>query len=417
MGTLELLVCSECAAKNTIDGAFCRQCGFPLPIEVREEMKAEAEKLLIDGRQLLNDGRTHEAGLVADSVLEVDPMNANALALRGDIFEREGQFQEALETYQRVMEIRPDNAMDRIRVAHLEKLVAAEEIAVEEPRGSKRGVLLVAAAGVLLTSVGAALYFASLNSDVATDKWVASNTENVSGFDELNPTLVPTTPTGAGIQPPGPIVNPTGEGTTNANTGGRVERVQTNPNPGFNNNPGQFRENSLRPDVDLQPWDPMRNGVNRPPTGSENSSGSSSTATPVPDTQPETPAKPEEKEDPGVMELRVRQGSNENSNPGSSAGAMSADALIQKARNLYIQENYSGAAQAYEQAIKAGASTGATYQRLAQCYEKLGRRPDAIRNYRNAANAFDRQIARGNNSESVRAAKESCERAISALGG
>ncbi|MFM9872480.1 MAG: tetratricopeptide repeat protein, partial [Fimbriimonadaceae bacterium] len=123
------------------------------------------------------------------------------------------------------------------------------------------------------------------------------------------------------------------------------------------------------------------------------------------------------KEDPGVVEIRVKPGSENNNTAATNGGAMSVEQLIQKARNLYIQENYAGAAEAYEAAIRAGAGTGATYQRLAQCYEKMGRKSDAVRSYRNAVRAFDAQISRGNGSDSVRAAKESCERAISALGG
>lgn len=416
MGTLELLICAECAAKNTIDGAFCRQCGVLLPEIAREEMKAEAEKLLIDGRQLLNDGRTHEASLVADSVLEIDPSNANALALRGDIFERESQFVEALETYQRVMEIRPDNAMDRIRVAHLEKLVAAEEIAIVEPESNRKGILLVAAAGVLLASVGAALYFAGNSQATGLPEDLLAKNDNVKGFS-LDPTMVPFVPkdlNGAGTATGQSTPDAGGLGSAAIRNGGAAI---SNPSPGypggrFQDAPGEGGVPPYKPDVNLPPWDP--NGVAniRPENGSSQP------------TQPDTKSDPNDgktaeppKEDSGVIEIRKRPGGSESNNSGASTGAESVEQLIQKARNLYIQENYAGAAEAYEAAIRAGAGTGATYQRLAQCYEKMGRRSDAIRNYRSAVRAFDSQISRGNGSDSVRAAKESCEKAISALGG
>ncbi|MBL8067343.1 MAG: hypothetical protein JNM28_02750 [Armatimonadetes bacterium] len=410
MGTLELVVCAECSAKNTIDGAYCRQCGFPLPVEVRDEMKAEAEKMLIDGRQLLNDGRIDEAGLVADAVLEIDPSNANALALRGDIFEKDGMFAEALETYQRVQALRPDNAMDRIRTAHLEKLVAAGEIAVEEPHSARRGVLLVAAAGILLLSVGAALWVAGKPAGkVDTQGWVANRTENASGFNTLDPTMVPVVPSQTNIQSQGP--GATGASADPPPTTGTVTRYPSNPSAGYTTR--QDPENGLRFPTELQPWDPtagrtVPQNPNPPANATENTGA-----------KPEQPANTGEsqpKENPGVVDITVKKGSGVD-NPGTSAGAMTAEDLIRKARNLSIQEDYSGAAAAYEEAIKAGATTGATYQRLAQCYEKLGRKSDAVRNYRNAMGAFDRQIARGNASDSIKAARESCERAISALGG
>ncbi|MFM9874140.1 MAG: hypothetical protein ACKVQS_11830, partial [Fimbriimonadaceae bacterium] len=260
MGTLELLVCAECAAKNTIDGAFCRQCGVPLPEDTREEMKAEAEKLLIDGRQLLNDGRTHEAGLVADSVLEIDPANANALALRGDIFERESQFAEALETYRRVMELRPDNAMDRIRVAHLEKLIAAEEIAIVEPVSNRKGILLVAAAGVLLASVGAALYFAGNNSSNNLPDDLLVKTDNVSGFS-IDPTMVPVVPKGVdgnGVGT-GAVQTPNGssvDGGVNRNGGATYS--PSNPYSGYRGpvqgGSGDGGIAPFTPPVNLQDW-------------------------------------------------------------------------------------------------------------------------------------------------------------------
>ncbi len=422
MGKIELLTCAECAAKNTLDGAFCKQCGVALPEEMRDEMKAEAEKLLIDGRQLLNDGRTQEASLVADSVLEVDPTNANALALRGDIFERDGQFQEALETYERVMEIRPDNAMDRIRVAHLSKLIAAEDIAVEEPVSNRRGILLVAAAGVLLASVGAALFFAGNNSQSGLPENLIAKNDNVTGFT-LDPTIVPMPPKGADTTGQGTgsgnlqDLNP-GVGSTNTG-GGTATYSTSNPTSGyqpqFQRNPGEDGNAPYEPKVSLKPWENQGGvGTARPENGATNSGQSNNTDQ---GNSSSVAGPPDEKEDEGVVEIRVKPG-NENSNPGAeSGGAMSAEQLIQKARNLYIQENYAGAAEAYEAAIRAGAGTGATYQRLAQCYEKMGRKSEAIRSYRNAVRAFDSQISRGNGSDSVRAAKESCEKAISALGG
>lgn len=411
MGSLEMLVCEECLAKNTLDGRFCRQCGTELPEDLREEMKAEAEKLLIDGRQLLNDGRTDEARLVADAVLEIDPGCANALALKGDVFEKEGLFAEALEAYQRVAEVRPDHAMDRIRIAHIEKLVAAEEIAVEEPVGNRKGVLLVAAAGVLLLSVSAVLFMVSSQPKTDTSGWVVSN-EQATGFTEIDPTLVPTVP--GAVSSPEPSAQPTTESTTAITHDSPARRggfVQTRPDSGFvrAGSPSELGNAPFTPPVNLEPWQNPQPNTN------------TATARPADEVEGATlgaPEQPTEKEDdPGVIEIRTKP-QEQGNNPGaSSGGAQTAEELIQKARNLYIQENYSGAAAAYEQAIDKGATSGATYQRLAQCYEKLGRRGDAIKNYRKAVAAFDRQISRGSDSSSIRAAKESCERAISALGG
>lgn len=320
-------------------------------------------------------------------------------------------FAEALEAYQRVAEVRPDHAMDRIRIAHIEKLVAAEEIAVEEPVGNRKGVLLVAAAGVLLLSVSAVLFMVSSQPKTDTSGWVVSN-EQATGFTEIDPTLVPTVP--GAVSSPEPSAQPTTESTTAITHDSPARRggfVQTRPDSGFvrAGSPSELGNAPFTPPVNLEPWQNPQPNTN------------TATARPADEVEGATlgaPEQPTEKEDdPGVIEIRTKP-QEQGNNPGaSSGGAQTAEELIQKARNLYIQENYSGAAAAYEQAIDKGATSGATYQRLAQCYEKLGRRGDAIKNYRKAVAAFDRQISRGSDSSSIRAAKESCERAISALGG
>lgn len=414
MGSLDLLICEGCLAKNTIDGAFCRTCGKALPEDVREEMKAEAEKLLIDGRQLLNDGRTDEARLVVNTVLDIDPKCANALALKGDIFEKEGLFGEALEAYQMVSEIRPDNAMDRIRVAHLEKLAVAEELAVEPETNNRKGILLVAAAGILLASVGAALTMAGNSQTDPTDGWVVSN-EKSSGFAQIDAPLVPNTqgtvqqvPTvpvdqASPVSPPltgTPSPQQPRDGFTRSNSGSGF--VQANPSGDIGNSP-------LTPRVNLQPWQ------NPTPSG-ETPATTARPADEVPQPNNQTPTE-EPEPDPGVIEIRTKPAPANSGGSAASSGAQTAEELIQQARNYSIQENYGAAAAAYEKAISMGATSGATYQRLAQCYEKLGRRSNALKAYRQAVQAFDRQISRGGDSSSVRAAKESCERAISALGG
>jgi len=368
-------------------------------------MREEAAKLLIDGRQLLNDGRTHEAVMVAESVLEVNPIDADALALLGDIYERDGQLSEALETYEKVCELRPDSAIDRIRAAHLRKLVAAEEFAVDVPAERKRSLLLVAAAGVLLTSVGAAFFFASSGQPTIDKNLVAKNDSTIAGFSGLSPTLVPNVP-------PKDIKAEVDSSTSG--TSGIVGIGNSRPGYESNRTPptmGGGQENTGPYQPDLGPDWPGLN-TNGPRVVPQNPKPEEPTAKPA-----DPPKDPVAEEDPGIIEMKVNPGSSNNSSGGTAVDDLSAEQLIQKARNLYVQENYSGAASAYEQAIRAGANTGATYQRLAQCYEKLSRRSDAIQAYRRAVSAFESQISRGNSSSSVRAAKESCEKAIAALGG
>lgn len=401
--------CENCHAKNTVDGGFCRQCGAPLPEDQRQQVKEEANRLLADGRLLLNDGRSHEAVMVAESVLEVDPSNADALSLLGDIYEKDGQIAEALETYERVCEIRPDSAIDRIRLAHLRKLMAAQELAIDVPGERRRGLMLVAAAGILLLSVGAAFFFASSTPSQPDPNLVASaDAPDVEGFSGLTPTLVPNVPNGKENR-----AVPDGTGgadaqpqpTTRANIPDPLQPPRSHI--GFARSSVGGSVGPYNPQPNLPDWSSQ---VSITPSGQEPSTGSSTTAEPVDDPD----ATEEPKEDPGIIEIKKTPGSGDSS---AGSGAQSVDDLIRKARNLYIQEDYSGAARLYEQAIGMGAQTGATYQRLAQCYQRLGRRGDAISAYKKAVSTYEAQISRGGGSASVKAAKESCEKAIDALGG
>jgi tetratricopeptide (TPR) repeat protein len=404
---MRLVACGQCKTQNTLDSLFCRHCGAELPAEELEAMKSQTEKVLIDGRQLLSDGRTSEAAVLAESVLAVDPQCADALSLLGDAYEKDGDYSAALEAYQKVLEIRPDSPVDRIKVSQLEKLAAQEEIEVEPAGNPRRGLLLVAAATVLLASVGASFYLASLPQSVDTSRLVAEN-DQASGFRQFDPTLVPTTPQSSGAS--SADLSGVATGQTNDPIVGRdPTRFGIGGNSSGN---GGFVRAADPQNPQVAPFDPV---TRLTPVDSNGSASKKDTVTDNAELAANSGRQAEPKpEDPGVVEIRVKEGQ-ANSNPGAETVDVSADEWIRRARNLSLQEDFSGAAAAYEKAISLGMGTGATYQRLAQCYEKLGRRSDALKNYRHAVRAYDQQIARG--AENLRASKESCERAIEALGG
>lgn len=404
---MRTISCEKCETSNTVDSKFCRACGHALPELVAELIRQENVKLLEDGRRLLADHRLDEAKLVADSILESDPNNVDALALHGDVYEREGKIDEALSTYERVVELRPDSAIDRIRVTHLRKLAALQELEVEEPRDSRRALTLIALAGVVLLTLGSAAF---LSFPPQKPNLVATNTQptsEVTGFRSYSPALVPN-------------VSTTEQPTQNSTAGTVNNPISAGANTSTEPTRGGFRlPNSagytgpLRTEGESQvpPFNPPVNITPNQPTQPSNTTPQN--------TQPENPpaennGASEPQENPGVIEISAGNG---NSSSAASSNSGSAESLIQQARNLYLQEDYAGAAAAYEKAIQAGGGTGATYQRLAQCYEKLGRRSDAISAYRKAINAFEAQVQRGQGSSRIRTAIDACKRAIAALGG
>jgi Tfp pilus assembly protein PilF len=79
------------------------------------------------------------------------------------------------------------------------------------------------------------------------------------------------------------------------------------------------------------------------------------------------------------------------------------------ARDKFLSGDFEGAAVAYEKLLSSGGDPGLTNQRLAQCYEKLGRKSEAKEAYRRAIAAFE---AKGNQD-----ALETCRQALKVLGG
>jgi tetratricopeptide (TPR) repeat protein len=116
-----------------------------------------------------------------------------------------------------------------------------------------------------------------------------------------------------------------------------------------------------------------------------------------------------------VVDVRPSQngGITSGSQPAEDRGAR-IDTLIRVAREQQVIGSFAKAADAYEKALELGASPASTNQRLAQCYEKLGKKADAIKAYERAITAFERL---DQNDVRVQAQLESCRQALKLLRG
>lgn len=405
------LSCPACQTSNALDSLFCRACGTALPDDIRQALKAENMQLLQDGQRLLVLNRGEEARKVAESILEVEPENADAMALLGDAYERDGMLEDALATYERVVELRPDSPLDRIRAAQIGKTLAARQLAVEAPRERRNLVGAAAMAILLLFSVGAALTIASRPAAQETPSNTTPETTGPTAFRSVAP--VPTGPeTTAAPQAQTPAPG----------TSGLVASNTPNPPSAAIQGPLGGRSTPTN-DPGYAPLSPNM-PVNVSPSGAQPTA-------PVTQPQPEipapsnttaesggTPAEAAAQDDPGSIEIRVHPGARPaGNNPGSEQPASgSVDNLIRQARDLYTQGKFSDAARLYETALQRGASKGSTNQRLAQCYEKLGRRADAVAAYQRAIAAYESQINAGQGSARIQAALETCRAALRALG-
>lgn len=401
-------------------------------------------ELVADGQRVLGQGRAEEALMIADSVLESDPEFVAGLALRGDSLERLGRISEALEAYEKVIELKPDSTLDRIRATHLRKLASStDDLAVVPAVAPKRQALIAASATFLVfTALCASIYFATRPQTTA-----AASTDQKSDKPvvEAFPTVAPV-PTGPGTNATSSALPP-GETNTSAQPTGVAPGTNVNGQPGYinrtpsNNNGSSVlgRGDETEPDGNFRPLNPPLPGGGPLTITPRNDGQASNTTTgggqgngqksppPTNETGP-PPAVLDNKEkqsDPGTIIIKPSTGGS--TGTGSTGGqpvkddsdnAKSATALIAVARDAFLKGEYARAADAYEKALKAGATKGATYQRLAQCYDKLGRKSDAINAYERAIAAFQAMLANGSgDTDRINTAIESCRTALKNLRG
>ena len=92
--------------------------------------------------------------------------------------------------------------------------------------------------------------------------------------------------------------------------------------------------------------------------------------------------------------------------------------MVRTARSQYQVGNYEAAASTYERALASGADPTQVNQRLAQCYEKLGRQSDAVQAYQRSIQALEKAIASGKGDrDRLTTALDSSKQALKVLQG
>lgn len=426
-----MVTCTQCETLNGVDGKFCKNCGQPLPEEQLKEVIAREETLVADGFSKLNGGMISDAAMCAEAVLAENPRNAHALSLLGMCFERQDDIAQAIECYEKVLEINPDSPLEKIKVGHLRKALATQ-LAVR-PKDSQKLAYLGASAAGLLVVAGAAM-IAVLNSKPvqAAEQYpglVASNTstkkDDAAPFEQIRSASLTQEPRAANVNPnvaqPGgnpaattqdvqPIVNNQerpAPSTTNTGTTSQLPRPESNGRPAN-------LEGDIAPPVKVE----IPSNIKLVPTDEKPSQREESKD---PDPEPAESSKPEVQkpaENPGIIEIRRSNpnrpikgsGSQDVSQPSGNG----TQALLRTAREQYMLGKYDNAARTYERALESGANAGSVNQRLGQCYEKLGRQSEAISAYSKAVNYYE-GASKSDGSKSQ--ALEACKQALKVLKG
>ncbi len=378
-----IVACEKCGCANVSDSHFCRGCGFVIERE-RPETTASDLRMVEDARRLFAEGRCDQAALIATAVLDDNPYCVEALSVLGDCHEQLGYYSLALRCYRDIIAIEPESGLDRLRLQHLEKIVASGEIVVPKNRPNRNSMIGAAVAGALLfVSSGSALM-------VASDWGQKPESESSKPLIESQPFFpeppvasnrtdyapnVQTSPTRSeyqGLSQPEEkqVVSPLIARESVESNGGLL--------PGIT---GEVEESVLPVLID--------------PNSVQDSQSTASVAVNkiLGDPDPSV-LKPGPTDTAKARNMIVDVKPSKFSDPVSGTepvedNTAKIETLIRVARDQFVLGDYTKSADAYEKAITAGAPPSAHLQRLAQCYERLGRTNDAITAYQKAITAFE----------------------------
>lgn len=406
--------CEHCQARNSLDSLFCKSCGREIPAEALAAAKAENAKLVTEGYTMLGEGRTDEAELLGKAALEADPNSAGAYSLLGMVYERRGEHVGALECYERVIQINPDSALDKIKIQQL-RTHLSKNLRTDVKPSVMRAWLGGAAAVLFMGSLGAifAIYFA---------RPASAQTSNQSTVSQ--PTADAQVPFSQ------PLIKDSKPETTAANSGGVQPVDETNQEPITNDPPVRVAANgggSPRPrlnprrssgltqlpnpseggttevggpaedNTEVKPWTPPSN-VSLVPTGNRDLNDPApeggNKAQPT-NSQP-NPAPASSNDKKTIIDIKVRdKGNTRGGGESLESSPAGAEAALRAAQEQHLSGRYDSAAKSYEKARSMGNDSGSVNQKLGQAYDKAGKKSEAIAAYERAVNKLESDARSG----------------------
>lgn len=373
---------------------------------------AAREKALRDGRQLLAQRRLEEALLVSTELTLACPDQPEVFAFHGDVLDELGKTPEAVTAYERALSLDPDSALDRIRLEQLRgKLDAETDPLTAVPTDRRRRALNYAALAAGVVLVASALASIWLSRPANTEPLASSAPgERVLESQPFYPPA-PVPADSVNVQQPSDNIN-TADPDLPENVTTTPSEIRVSPviPGGSDTRPG---ENSQPTDDGFRPLSPTIVPDNTP------SDGATTHTDPNDANANDTPPEASEPENRGIVQISPSQGSasvgNSQSAGQGSGNSGYATQLFNEGRDAQSRRDYATAARFYEQALRAGLTTGSVYQRLGQCYQNLNRKAEAIRAYEQAIAAYRRQS--GGNDAVRQRDIAACEDAIRRLRG
>jgi len=421
-----MISCKECAAPNSLDSAFCKKCGKPLAQEEAIDARETVEKQLDHGFELFHHGRTDEAWLNVESCLIADPDNLRALSLKGLILERRGLVHEALECFEKIVSKDPNAALERMKLQTLRGTLDLRNN--ERPPQQQRLALGIAVCVTLLviSVVGAFAFSRRSQPQVVANTTGEKPNYTVDSFNQNDRSQAIKQAAQSQATADQSKTDNTQEAAKSDSQPATTQTQKITPTPlnGALPNPAQTDENTSKPvnplaGAQISPIPSTTNdqtvqsATNNANIGAPSGSRS---ADPDPSAVQQT-AQQTKPSRPPVVDIKL----SDDQPPKDSDLAIDAngiEAMLRAARSQYQIGNYQSAASTYERALTAGADPAMTNQRLAQCYEQLGRTSEAKAAYGRAINAIQTQINGGKgNKDRLLAALNSSQQALKNLQG
>lgn len=408
-----MIVCKQCHKENSLDSRFCRSCGIGLSDDDIKAERLKLDDLVAEGYRQFSSGQTEDARLIAEAAIKDDPSHSSAISLLGMALERQGNIAEALECYEKVLELNPDSALDRIKVTQLRNSLASQ-LKTAPPPNKKVAFAAAAAATVLIICIGsAAAIIAGQKSPPVNQEPNIVAKNDPAGFstntDSVRNNPAPNQPNIDNQDQPGTGATPN----VNTNSGPAVEPYREKILPGT----GDVMVPPIRIEGPIPSQGAGATGTTNG-NANTNSTKNGDDVPPTLDEKPNPPVDEKPKDDPGVIVIKRSSGG-----PPTVGGSQDVEKLTEsqkltrQAREQFQLGKFESAAKLYEQALRSGASTGLTNQRIGQCYDNLGRKAEAIAAYTRAANAYEVSMKSGEGGIGVQSALDACRQALRALQG
>lgn len=392
------MVCMRCEHPIEEGAHYCSYCGAPVEhSEVPNWRREQAERLLREAMSLNEQGRYEEALLACEGALALEPEMLPALSLKALLHEKRGQIDQAIETYQRVVQLNPLSVSERARLETLRRQPRAA-VRIQTPASRP---LWVEALPAVLAFIGAGVVLV-----IGLAAILRLSTPSPQPAPSAPPAFESTAAPQQPAPQPSPAVNPPAQSESPAPA---VPPVMVDPSR-LAIAPAQETASPPRgvipPAPASKPTEPGKSGK------SDKSDMPNSKSQPQSDLMPDVEVR--ESQQQGIYEIYVHKGepSQEgNASPSHQPPQPREDAL-EIARRHQMAGNYQEAIEAYKQALPTAPSQGEVHQQIAICYLRLNDKANARAHFQQAIQAYQLQIQRGQNVDAAREGIRACEQGL-----